>query len=703
MKRVLVGATIIAFIASMTATGISPVVAESPTQVSAHIDWAGINLTTNTALSQTIKPLNVPSTSIGQVDWSINLGNSEQALWPSFTLSNTGSAIFAFFDVPADSKVENVGKSNCSLRTPNAFQRAYSWRSQCITPLMPIAGESYEFVVKPVKINGSQWWAGSATIQSTGEVIQLGRLENNPSQAAINGSQSMSGFNQITFWKETLPPCSSIPDFSAVIGPLRTSTGSAPKVSGTRISGNCPGLSGIDTLSSPGSYRVNIGNKNANQGNDSQPIPGAMSGSYYGPDIRPSRGGSPVTRICPSGKVVTQISVALEIDGQITPGFNFGCSKLSASGEVGTDVQIYDIVRQVNRTSDYTTAQCKPGSAVTAINASTGNYIRDLSITCGTINPFSIGPTPSTGIGTRLNINASSKCTESAAKPAFVTGFSAYAAAGLDTVQSICTPFSSFLKSSGSTSSDSGSESTDAPSFSLVSFAGSKVNINVNLGSTNRPDKIYLVSPALGITEAKRVLGKISGSVATWSVSIGSLLSGESIPLKLVSMKNGIETNVIEEFFSVPSAVKSAISGSVPVAPKNITTRIIGTSGIVTAVATLKAGALAQDAYLFGSSLGITSAKPIKGEILATKVIFEIPVDTSMAGKTFPFTVYYENDAGKSAPAAGKISVPAIPKITIDAPKFPTSPGATNTVFCLKGSISRTFAAKSCPPGWKKS
>ena len=236
-----------------------------------------------------------------------------------------------------------------------------------------------------------------------------------------------------------------------------------------------------------------------------------------------------------------------------------------------------------------------------------------------------------------------------------------------------------------------------------MSFAGSKVNINVNLGSTNRPDKIYLVSPALGITEAKRVLGKISGSVATWSVSIGSLLSGESIPLKLVSMKNGIETNVIEEFFSVPSAVKSAISGSVPVAPKNITTRIIGTSGIVTAVATLKAGALAQDAYLFGSSLGITSAKPIKGEILATKVIFEIPVDTSMAGKTFPFTVYYENDAGKSAPAAGKISVPAIPKITIDAPKFPTSPGATNTVFCLKGSISRTFAAKSCPPGWKKS
>ena len=703
MKRISVLSTIIALIASMTVTGISPVVAESPTQVSAHIDWSGVNLTTNTGLSQTITPLNVPALSVGQVDWAIHMGNDEVALWPSFSLSNSGRAMFAFFDVPAGSKVENVGTASCNLQAGNAFQRANTWRSTCSAPLMPIARESYEFTIKPIKINGSQWWAGFVTIKSTGEVIPLGRLENNPSQAVINGSQNMSGYNQISFYKPALPPCSQIPDFSAVIGPLKTTTGSQPVVYRTRLSDNCPGLSGIDSLSNSGSYRVNIGNKNATQGSDSEPITGAMSGSYFGPDIKPSRGGSPVTRICPNGKVVTQISVASRIGNEFATGFNFGCSTLSASGDVGTDVQIYDIVGQVNRTSDYTTLRCKPGSAVVAINASTGNYIRDLSVTCGTTNPFSIGPTPMIGIGTRLDINAFSKCTESAAKPAFVTGLNAYAAAGLDTVQSICTPFSSFLKTGGSSTSDSGSESTDAPSFSLVSFAGSKVNINVNLGSNNRPDKIYLVSPALGITEAKRVLGKISGSVATWSVSFSSLLSGKSIPLKLVSLKNGIETNVIEEIFDVPGAVKSAISGSVPVAPKNITTRVIGTSGIVTAVATLKAGSLAQDAYLFGSSLGITSAKPIKGEILATKVIFEIPIDTSMAGKTFPFTVYYENDAGKSAPAGGKISIPAIPKITIDAPKFPTSPGATNTVFCLKGSISRTFAAKTCPPGWKKS
>lgn len=709
MKKNKFGAFVaaIVMVASLTSVGTAPVAAESSNQVSAHIDWAGVNLTTNTSLSQTIQPLSVPSVSIGRVDWSIHMGNSDLALWPSFMLSNSGQVTFAFYDVPANSKVENVGNSRCNLQAGNAFQAANSWRSNCFSNLMPVAGETYEFTVKPIKLNGSQWWAGFVTVQSTNEVIPLGRIENNPSQAVLDGSRSMRGFNQIAFWKETLPPCSSIPDFSAVIGALKSSTGSAPVVSGTRISQNCPDISAVDKTTSPGSFRINIGNLNKNSGNNttvsSSTIPGAMPGSYFGADIKPSRSGMPITRICPSGRVLTQISVALQMDNSITPGFNFGCSELSADGKIGNNIQIFDIVRQVNRESDYTTLQCKPGSAVTAINASTINYVRDLSITCGTTKPFSIGPTPMIGVGSRLNINAYSKCTESESKPAFVTGVSAYAAAGLDTVQSICTPFSSFLKTSGSSSGNSDVIKTDSPSFSTVSFSGNTININVNLGTGIRPDQIYLVSEDLGLSEAKRVIGKISGSVATWRVSFSSLLSGKSIPLKLISVKNGIASNVVEEFFSIPGAIKSAVSGSVPVAPKNVTTRVIGTSGIVTAVATLKAGSLAQDAYLFGRSLGISASNPIRGEILATKVIFEIPIKTSMAGKTFPFTVYLENDAGKSAPTAGKISVPGIPKITIAAPKVPSQQGAANTVFCLKGSISRTFAAKTCPPGWKKS
>lgn len=693
---------IMLMVASLVPLNIIQASAEGANQVSAHIDWSGINVTTNTSVSQTIQPLNVPPYSAGQVDWSIHLGNSEQSLWPSFTLSNSGVAIFAFYDVPAGSKVENTGTASCNIQAGNAFQNPNTWRSTCSAPFMPVAGQVYEFTVKPIKVNGSQWWAGFVSNLTTGESISLGRLENNPSQLALSGSMNMRGFNQITFWKQNLPPCSNIPDFSAVIGPLKTSTGNSPVVAGTRVSQNCPGISGIDIFTNPGSYRVNIGNTSKNSGTSSEIIPGAMSGSFYGPDIKPSRGGSPVLRICPSGKVLTQISVALQINNEITPGFNFGCSSLSLDGKIGTDLQILDIVRQVNRESDYKTMKCGPGKAVVSINASTGNYVRDLTITCADIKPFLIGTTPMIGIGSGISVNAFSRCSESSAKPAFVTGINAYAAAGLDTVQSICTPFSSFSKT-GSANTNQEEVNSSLPRFTSVSFSGNTININVNIGTVGRPDQIYLVSQDLGISDSKRVLGKISGSVATWSLNFGSMLSGKSIPIKIITIKDGIESGVVEEFFSVPSVIKEAVSGSVPIAPKNVTSRVIGTSGIITAVATIKSGAIAQRAFLFGSSLGIPSTNPLSGEILATKVIFEIPVKTAMAGKTFAFTVYFENDSGKSVPTTGKISIPDLPKIKIETPKIPIQKEAPNTVFCLKGSISRTFAAKSCPPGWKKS
>ena len=82
---------------SVTVNNVSPVTAAGQEQISAHIDWRGVNLTTNTGLSQSFTPLNVPPHSIGQADWSINMGNTEQALWPSFNLSNSGRAIFSFF------------------------------------------------------------------------------------------------------------------------------------------------------------------------------------------------------------------------------------------------------------------------------------------------------------------------------------------------------------------------------------------------------------------------------------------------------------------------------------------------------------------------------------------------------------------------------------------------------------------------------
>jgi hypothetical protein len=515
------------FLAPLISTGIPSASAEGQNQVSAHIDWSDVNLTTGNGLSQTITPLNVPSVSVGHVDWSLHMGNSQIALWPSFTLSNSGQATFAFFDVPAGSKVENVDSATCNLRSGNAFQTPNTWRATCSAPLMPIADETYTWTVKPYMVNGSQWWAGFVMVGSTGKIISLGHIQNNPSETTWNASKRMSGFNQITFWDDTLPPCSKIPDFSADIGPLvTTGSTSTPRVSGTRESETCPGLSSIYNLPKNGTlYRVSIGNVGKNQ-------------------------------------------------------------------------------------------ESTNGSS-----------------------------TPSTD-----------------------------------------------------------SANSQRPSFSLVNFTGNKVNINVNLGNgSNQPDKIYLVAPKIGATEAKKVYGKISGNLATWSFSIGKLLSGDLIPMKIISLKNGIETDSLEENFTFPRLSSVSSNKAVPIAPKNITSRVIGTSGIVTAVATVKTGALVKSASLFGSSLGITPSKALEGEVIGDKVVFEIPIKSSMAGKTFSYTIYFANEIGKSAPIQGKITIPGLPKISTEGLTIPDGAAVGKTILCSKGSQARTFVAKACPPGWKKS
>ena len=693
---------LLSILATVASVGTPSAVAEGTNQVSAHIDWTGISLGPNMGFSQTLTPHNVPPISAGQVDWSLNVGNSTSGMSIHFSLSNSGRAMFSFYDVPAGSKTENVENASCSLQSGNAFGTSNSWRSTCSAPLMPEAGETYTFSVKPVQINGSQWYAGFAVIQSTGRIIQLGRLEHNASASVLAQSQQLSGFDQITLWKDPLPPCASIPDFSITFGDITPFGGSTPSLSGTRSSQTCPGLSGVDVFKK-GSYRVNIGNKSVSgntQNSGAITIPGALNGSYYGIDIKPSSGGSPIAQFCNPGSVVSQIRVTPQTSNPYVQGFKFGCSPVNSDGLLGSTIEIHEIVNQGVKESDYVTQRCSQGQAATSIGAATGNYVKDLAIRCGGIKPFSLGVTPSSGVSSKFPINAISQCNDSPNRSDFITGISAFAAAGLDALQAICSPLSSILIFQNQNTS---SAKPETPSFSFVNFVGNKVNINVNIGnSVNQPDSVYLVAPKLGITEAKKIFGKISGSVATWSIDFDTLFSGDLVPLKIVALKNGVESDSLEENFQVPNLSNIKINNAVPWAPKNVTSRVIGTSGIVTAVATLKAGALVKKAYLFGSSLGISSSNAIQGEVIGTKVLFEIPIKATMAGKTFPFTIFYENEAGKSPPAMSKISIPGIPNIPTGGIKLPDTKAIPNTVFCTKGAISRTFAAKTCPPGWKK-
>jgi hypothetical protein len=242
------------------------------------------------------------------------------------------------------------------------------------------------------------------------------------------------------------------------------------------------------------------------------------------------------------------------------------------------------------------------------------------------------------------------------------------------------------------------------PSFSLINIVGNRININVNLGSatSSRPDSVYLVAPKLGILDSNKLFGDVSGSKASWSIDFDKLLSGAAIPLKVVGVKNGVESEPLEQDFNAPAAVEKLLTNkSAPLPPKNVKSRIVGTSAIISAEATVKAGSVATSAYFVSSSFGSPSGNSIIGEVIGAKVLFEIPLRTSMAGKTFPFTIFLANEAGKSLPVQSKFSIPAAPKIPSGTIKLPTQTKAPKTVLCLKGSQTRTFAANSCPPGWK--
>ena len=239
------------------------------------------------------------------------------------------------------------------------------------------------------------------------------------------------------------------------------------------------------------------------------------------------------------------------------------------------------------------------------------------------------------------------------------------------------------------------------PTFSLVNFSDNQINIKVNLGNLDSlPDQVYLIAPKIGAAESSKLQGRIIGSIASWSLDLNSALAGTSIPLKVISIKNGVESEALEGVFDAPSAVAKLItSKSVPLPAKNIKSRIIGTSAFITAESTIKVGAIATAAYIFGSSIGVSKSKAITGDIVGSKILLEVPIKQSMAGKKIVVNLFLANDAGESQPSQVIIDVPSIPGASFALPAKPKVP---NTIFCTKGSITRTFAATSCPPGWKK-
>ena len=262
------------------------------------------------------------------------------------------------------------------------------------------------------------------------------------------------------------------------------------------------------------------------------------------------------------------------------------------------------------------------------------------------------------------------------------------------------------VSNTGTTNSSASSSSKpkpDMPSFSGINLVGNKINVNVNLGSAsaNRPDKVYLVAPKLGINASNPLVGKIVGSTASWSIDFDSLLGGTMIPLEIVAERDGVSSDPLAISYQAPLATDATKAKSVPIAPKNFKSRIIGNSAVISVEATVKAGSLATGAHLFSNSLGITKSKALKGDVVGTKALIEVPIKASMAGKRYPVTIFLTNDKGESKPLSATLSIPAAPK----TPSLPTAipvPKVPKTVICARSNQTRAFEGTNCPPGWEK-
>jgi hypothetical protein len=250
------------------------------------------------------------------------------------------------------------------------------------------------------------------------------------------------------------------------------------------------------------------------------------------------------------------------------------------------------------------------------------------------------------------------------------------------------------------TSNSSDKTRIDAPKFSAVTFSGNKMNINVDIGSSsnNRPDKVYLVAPKLGITATNPSEAKILGNTASWTIALDSILSEAYIPLEVVSEKDGVSSDTLVGSYKVPSLTKV---NSAPLPPRSASARIVGNSILVVVKIQDKLGAESKSSYLYSSNLGIKKSKPISGSVYGNEAVIEIPFKPSMSGKQIPVSIYLSNSKGESKPLNTTLKIPSTSK----SPTFPAAipaPKPPKTTICARANQTRAFEGDICPPGWEK-
>jgi hypothetical protein len=236
------------------------------------------------------------------------------------------------------------------------------------------------------------------------------------------------------------------------------------------------------------------------------------------------------------------------------------------------------------------------------------------------------------------------------------------------------------------------------PKLSLLNVQGNQLNIEVNIGGDAKPDNVYLVAPNLSQGNGDKLPGKITGNQAVWSIPLTAALSGKLIPLRIVSSAKDSESEPLDTEFQVPIINAPTPTERVPKAPANLKSSFVGTELLVTAQIETSGGAIPEEGFLFSPELGIKKSKPIAGELIGNKIVFTIPIKQRNLGKQYAYQIYTENVVGSSKLVTGRAKIPA-PKTAMVVPK---QPPVQTTISCLKGTVLRTFLAKTCPPGWKQ-
>ena len=234
-----------------------------------------------------------------------------------------------------------------------------------------------------------------------------------------------------------------------------------------------------------------------------------------------------------------------------------------------------------------------------------------------------------------------------------------------------------------------------APVFSGIKIANNTLNINVNLNSS-KPDIIYLVSPKLTSGGSQKILGNIDGDIATWSILFDPKSNLGTFPLSFVSVKDGISSDETKVEYAFPAAeIKSNIVNKAPISPSQIKSKVVGTSLIVSAKIVTSGNSAAEKVSLYSNTLGIKSSQPLYGDLLKNSVVFAIPISSNILTKRIDLNLVAANRVGQSQVAKSSYSLPV--------PKSPTVENNQNlvTVICTKGQTIRTFASKTCPPGWQ--